>query len=159
MTQFTFALIKSKAIRRNLHPIVLARILEAGFTIYRAQWCKLAPEIVEDFYHEHLGRPYWDDLARSVSGHVIALVLLKDNAVESWRALMGATDPRKAAAGTLRTLAADETVLAHNVVHGSDSAENAAREIKLIFGHRVWYKMIVDVGGVAGVAIGPKTEE
>ncbi len=141
MTQFTFAMIKSKAIRHNLHPLVLGRILENDFIIERAQWRIMPKQLIEQFYKEHIAKPYWYDLERSVSGHVILLVLSRDNAIEEWRALMGATDPRKAASGTLRALAIGEAVMAHNIVHGSDSADNAEREIRLIFGADMWYNI------------------
>ena len=141
MIEITFALIKSKAIRHNLHSLVISQILENDFIIERAQWCSLREPIIARFYSEHKGRPYWDDLLRSVSRHVIALALSRNNAVAEWRAIMGATDPRKAAPGTLRALAIGEPVMSDNVVHGSDSVASAEREIRLIFGDTIWHRI------------------
>ena len=141
MIEITFALIKSRAIRHNLHALVVGKILENDFIIERAQWCSLREPAIACFYSEHKGRSYWDDLVRSVSGHVIALALSRHNAVDSWRAIMGATDPRKAAPGTLRALAIDEPVVANNIVHGSDSVASAEREIRLIFGDAIWHRI------------------
>lgn len=139
MNQLTFALIKSKAIRRTLHPIVLARILENDFTIEYAQWIHYLPKpTIAEFYQEHAGRPYWENLERSISGHIIALVLSRHDAVTRWRELIGPSDPKKAPTGTLRALAVDELVMADNVVHGSDSPESAEREIRLILGNDLW---------------------
>ena len=136
MSEFTFALIKSQAIRHNLHGIVLARIMENNFVIHRAEWMTLSRPVICEFYRDHLGKPYWNDLEQSVAGHVIALILMQDSAITRWRSIMGDTDPKKAVAGTIRALAHDEPILANNVVHGSDSQEAARREIYQIFGGR-----------------------
>ena len=141
MIEVTFALIKSKAIRRNLHAYVLGRIMEHDFIIQRAEWRQLPLPTIAQFYAEHQGKPYWDDLQRSVSGHVIALVLSRENAIAEWRGVMGATDPRKALPGTLRALAVGEAVMADNIVHGSDSITSADREIRLLFGEHMWRRI------------------
>jgi len=132
--QLTFAMIKSKAIRHNLHQVVLSRALESGFTIERAEWRNLSTADIERFYNEHQGKPYWDDLVNSVSGHVIVMALSRRDALVIWRGIMGATDPKKALRGTIRWLAQAEPVMADNIVHGSDSALSAEREIHQMFG-------------------------
>lgn len=139
MREATFAMIKSKAIRHNLHGHVLARILEKGFTIEHAKWQNLEPTLIAAFYRDHFGKPYWSDLERSVTGHVIVLALSAENAIAKWRDLIGPTDPNKASPDQLRSLATGETVIAHNIAHGSGSAKSAEREIRLILGPLVWF--------------------
>lgn len=145
--ELTFALIKSKAIRHNLHGIVLSRIVESGLIIRHAEWKQLKEMRIRDFYAEHVGKPYWDDLQRSVFGHVIVLVISGETAVSAWRTLMGATDPKKAERGTIRALAKAEPMMADNIVHGSDSAESAEREIRLILGRATWHNLSALVKG------------
>lgn len=145
--ELTFALIKSKAIRHNLHGTVLSRIVESGLIIRHAEWKQLQQMRIRDFYAEHIGKPYWNALQRSIDGHVIVLVLSGETAISTWRTLMGATDPKKAERGTIRELAKAEPVMADNIVHGSDSAESAEREIRLILGHTAWHNLSALVKG------------
>lgn len=102
-------------------------IEEAGFRIVALKMMKLTPERAGQFYAVHKERPFYGELCNYMSsGHIIPMILEKDNAVEDFRTLIGATDPKKAAQGTIRALFAES--IEANAIHGSDSDENAGIE-------------------------------
>ena len=128
----TFSIIKPDATARNLTGAVNALIEKAGLRIVaqkRVRWSKAQ---AEKFYEVHKARPFYGDLvAFMTSGPIVVQVLEGENAVKAHRVVMGATDPAKAASGTIRKELAES--IERNSVHGSDSAENAAAEIALNF--------------------------
>jgi nucleoside-diphosphate kinase len=128
----TLSIIKPDGVQKNLVGDVYRRFEQAGLQIVAARMRHLTLSEAEGFYAVHRERPFFKDLVRYMtSGPVIVQVLQGDNAVAKHRDLMGATDPKKAAPGTIRAdLAAS---IEENVVHGSDSAENAANEIAYFF--------------------------
>jgi len=128
----TLSIIKPDATRRNLTGAINARIEQAGLRIVAQKRLKLTREQAEAFYAVHRERPFFDSLCRFMtSGPVVVQVLEGENAVLRYREVMGATDPAKAAAGTIRKDFAES--IEANSVHGSDSAENAEREIAFFF--------------------------
>ena len=128
----TLSIIKPDATARNLTGAVNALIEKAGLRIIaqkRVRWSKAQ---AEKFYEVHKARPFYGDLvAFMTSGPIVVQVLEGENAVKAYRDVMGATDPAKAASGTIRKERAES--IERNSVHGSDSAENAAAEIALNF--------------------------
>ena len=132
MSNRTFTMIKPDAVVNNHIGPILAKINEAGFRIVAMKYTRLTPELAGQFYAVHKERPFYKDLVSYMSsGPIVAAILEKDNAVESFRNLIGATDPAKAAPGTIRNLFAKS--IEANAVHGSDSAENAAIEGNFFF--------------------------
>jgi nucleoside-diphosphate kinase len=128
----TLSIVKPDGVEKNLIGEVYRRFEQAGLVIVAARMMHLSLKEAEGFYAVHRERPFFKDLcAYMTSGPVIVQVLEGENAVLRHREIMGATDPGKAAPGTIRAdLAAS---IEENVVHGSDSAENAAREIGYFF--------------------------
>ncbi|AKU63295.1 nucleoside diphosphate kinase [Aggregatibacter aphrophilus] len=130
--QRTLSIIKPDAVRRNLIGAILARLEQQGFSIVAAKMVRLSKEQAEGFYAEHQGKPFFEPLvAYMTSAPVLVSVLEKENAVQDYRTLMGATNPEAAVEGTIRrdfALSQRE-----NSVHGSDSLESAAREIAYFF--------------------------
>jgi nucleoside-diphosphate kinase len=128
----TLSIVKPDGVQKNLIGEVYRRFEQAGLRIVAAKMKHLTAREAEGFYAVHRERPFFKDLcAYMTSGPVIVQVLEGDNAVAKHREIMGATDPKKAAPGTIRAdLAAS---IEENVVHGSDSLENAAREIGYFF--------------------------
>ncbi|SDE65960.1 nucleoside-diphosphate kinase [Auraticoccus monumenti] len=128
----TFVLIKPDAVRRGLVGEVLSRFERKGLTIVALKQVQVTPELADEHYAEHVERDFYPPLRTFItSGPSVAVVLAGDEVVEAVRLLNGATDGRKAAPGTIRgdlSLSNRE-----NLVHGSDSAESAAREIALWF--------------------------
>jgi nucleoside-diphosphate kinase len=128
----TLSIVKPDGVARNLIGQVYGRFEKAGLQIIAARMLHLSQAQAEAFYAVHKARPFYKDLvAYMTSGPVIAQVLEGENAVAKHRDIMGATDPKKAAPGTIRADLAES--IEHNVVHGSDSAENAAVEIAFFF--------------------------
>ncbi len=128
----TFSIIKPDATRRNLTGRVNACLEEAGLRVVAQKRMHLTQAQAEAFYGVHKARPFFGDLVSfMISGPVVVQVLQGDNAVARNREVMGATDPKKADAGTIRALFAES--IEANSVHGSDSAENAATEIAFFF--------------------------
>jgi len=128
----TFSIVKPDGVRKNLIGAVYQRFEQAGLKIVSARMVHLSQAQAEGFYGVHRERPFFKDLVKYMtSGPVIIQVLEGENAVLKNRELMGATDPKKAAAGTIRADFASS--IEENVVHGSDSAENAAIEIAFFF--------------------------
>jgi nucleoside-diphosphate kinase len=128
----TFSIVKPDGVRKNLIGAVMQRFEQAGLRIIAARMVNLSQAQAEGFYGVHRERPFFKDLVKYMtSGPVVIQVLEGDNAVARNRELMGATDPKKAAAGTIRADFASS--IEENVVHGSDSPENAATEIAFFF--------------------------
>ena len=131
-TERTLSIIKPDATRRNLTGKVNACLEEAGLRIIAQKRLQLTQAQAEAFYAVHAARPFYRDLVNfMISGPVVAQVLEADNAVSRHRDVMGATDPSKADANTIRKVHAKS--IGENSVHGSDSAENAAIEISQFF--------------------------
>lgn len=132
MSNRTFTMIKPDAFRNGHSGAILDRIIKEGFQIKALKMVKLSAEKAGEFYAIHKERPFYGELVSFMSsGPIIAAILEKDNAVESFRALIGATNPAQAAEGTIRKLFA--TSVGENAVHGSDSNENAAVEGAFFF--------------------------
>lgn len=125
-------MIKPTAFKNNYAGPILKMINEAGFVIKAMKLTQLTPSQAGAFYAVHKGKPFYESLVEFMSsGPIIAAVLEKENAVEDYRALIGATNPENAEEGTIRKLYA--TSLQQNAVHGSDSDENAAIESDFFF--------------------------
>jgi len=128
----TFAIIKPDAVSRGIQGDILARIHKAGFTIVAVKSLRLTKEEAGGFYAVHKARPFFGELTDFMSsGKIIAMVLEADGAILKWRDTMGATDPKKAAPGTIRHDLG--TSIGNNVTHGSDAPETAAFEIGYFF--------------------------
>lgn len=128
----TLSIIKPDATRRNLTGQINARFEGKGLRIVAQKRLQLTQAQAEAFYAVHKARPFFGELVTfMISGPVVAQVLQGENAVAANRDIMGATDPKKAAAGTIRADFAES--IEANSVHGSDSAENAATEIAFFF--------------------------
>jgi nucleoside-diphosphate kinase len=128
----TFSIIKPDATRRNLTGQIAARLEAAGLRIVAQKRVRLTRGQAEGFYAVHKARPFFNDLcAFMTSGPVVVQVLEGENAVAKNREVMGATDPSKAAPGTIRKDFAES--IEANSVHGSDSPDNAAIEIRYFF--------------------------
>jgi len=128
----TFSIVKPDGVRKNLIGAVYQRFEQAGLRVISARMLQLSQAQAEGFYGVHRERPFFKDLVKYMtSGPVVIQVLEGENAVAKNRELMGATDPKKAAAGTIRADFASS--IEENVVHGSDSPENAAIEIAFFF--------------------------
>ncbi len=131
----TLAILKPDCVKRNLVGDVVARIQKAGFKILGMKMVRLTREAAGEFYAVHRDRPFYADLVIFMtSGACVPLVLEKENAFEEFRKLIGATDPKEALAGTIRRDFAESKQ--ENIVHGSDSPENAEREIAYFFSER-----------------------
>jgi nucleoside-diphosphate kinase len=128
----TFSIIKPDATRRNLTGAINARIEEAGLRIIAQKRVKWKQADARKFYAVHKERPFYKDLVKFMtSGPIVMQVLEGEDAVAKYRDIMGATNPANAEAGTIRKDFAES--IEANSVHGSDSAENARKEIKLCF--------------------------
>lgn len=131
-TNRTFTMIKPDAVENGHIGAILNHILQAGFKIVAMKYTRLSTNTAGKFYAVHSERPFYNDLVKYMSsGPIVAAILEKDNAVEDFRNLIGATDPAKAAPGTIRNLYAKS--IEANAVHGSDSDENAAIEGNFFF--------------------------
>jgi len=132
MSNITFTMLKPDAVNNGCIGAILDHITKAGFTIKAMKYTRLTPERAGEFYAVHKERPFYGDLVKYMSsGPIVAAVLEKDNAVEDFRKTIGATDPAKAEAGTIRQKYAKS--IEANAVHGSDSNENAAIEAGFFF--------------------------
>ncbi len=128
----TFTMIKPTAVKNNHSGPILQMINKAGFVIKAMKFTKLSKEQAAAFYAVHEGKPFYEKLIDFMSsGPIVAAVLEKENAVEDYRTLIGATNPENAAEGTVRKLYA--TNMTENAVHGSDSDENANIEADFFF--------------------------
>ncbi|MDZ4257096.1 MAG: nucleoside-diphosphate kinase [Gemmatimonadales bacterium] len=131
----TFAMLKPDAVSGGKSGAILANIEKQGFLIRAMRMVRLTRVEAEAFYAVHQGRPFYGELVEFMSsGPVVALLLESADAVAAWRTAIGATDPAEAAEGTIRRLFAESK--GKNAVHGSDSDENAAREIAFFFPER-----------------------
>lgn len=132
MSNITFTMLKPDAVGNGHTGAILDHIIKAGFGIVAMKYLQLTPERAGQFYEVHKARPFYNDLVKYMSsGPIVAVVLSKDNAVEDFRKVIGATDPAKAEVGTIRNLFAKS--IEANAVHGSDSDENAAIEAGFFF--------------------------
>ena len=132
MSNRTFAIIKPDAIRNNHTGKIFNRILLSNFKILSAKIIRITKQQAEGFYLIHKGKTFYEELTDFMSsGQSMVLVLEKDNAVASWREVIGATNPIEAKEGSIRHEFA--TSLGENAVHGSDSDENAEKEIGFFF--------------------------
>jgi len=128
----TFAIIKPDAVERRLAGKILARIEDAGFTVRAMRLLHLTKREAEGFYAVHRERPFFGGLTDFMSsGPCVVLALEAPDAIKRWRALMGATDPGKADAGTLRKEFGSS--IERNATHGSDAPETAAFELSYFF--------------------------
>jgi len=132
MTERTLAIVKPDAVRRNLIGEVIRRIEEEGMRIAAARLLHMTKTEAEGFYAVHRERPFFASLTEFMSsGPAVVLVLEGEGAIARWRTLMGATDPAKADAGTIRKEFAQS--IERNATHGSDAPETAAYEIGYFF--------------------------
>ena len=132
MTERTLAIIKPDAVERRLAGKIIQRIEDEGFQIRAMRRLHLSKGEAEGFYAVHRERPFFGSLTTFMSsGPAIVMVLEADEAIKKWRALMGATDPAKAYAGTMRKEFAQS--IERNATHGSDAPETAAYEIGYFF--------------------------
>ena len=132
MLQRTLAIVKPDGVQKGVAGQVIARIEKEGFRIVAMRLHHLSRAEAEGFYAVHQARPFFKDLvAFMTSGPVILICLERENAISHWREVMGATDPAKAAPGTIRKLYA--TNIEKNVSHGSDAPETAAFELGWFF--------------------------
>ena len=132
MTERTLAILKPDAVAAGQAPQILARLERAGFRIVALRMRSLSREQAEAFYHVHRQRPFFAGLTAFMSsGPCIPMVLERENAIAHLREIMGATDPAKAAPGTIRKDFA--TSIERNAIHGSDAPETAAFEIGYFF--------------------------
>ncbi|HEY8554667.1 MAG TPA: nucleoside-diphosphate kinase [Burkholderiales bacterium] len=128
----TLSIIKPDAVAKNLIGAIYSRIEQAGLRIVAAKMVQLNQQQAEGFYAVHKDRPFFKDLVQFMtSGPIMVQVLEGENAIARYRELMGATDPKKAEKGTIRADFAES--IEENVVHGSDSVENAQIEIAYFF--------------------------
>ncbi|WP_018862406.1 nucleoside-diphosphate kinase [Thioalkalivibrio sp. ALJ3] len=130
----TLSIIKPDAVSKNVIGEIYSRFEKAGLKIVAARMMQLSREQAEGFYDVHKERPFFNDLVEfMISGPVIVQVLEGEDAIAKNREIMGATNPKEAAPGTIRADFA--TSIDENAVHGSDAAETAAREIEFFFGN------------------------
>ncbi|MEP6589688.1 MAG: nucleoside-diphosphate kinase [Gemmatimonadota bacterium] len=133
--RMTFAMLKPDAVSTGKGGAILAHIEKSGFGIRAMRMVRLTRPEAEAFYEVHRERPFYGELVEFMSsGPVVALALEASDAVLAWRGAIGATDPAEAAEGTIRKLFAESK--GRNAVHGSDSDENATREIAFFFPER-----------------------
>jgi nucleoside-diphosphate kinase len=131
-TNRTFTMIKPDAVANGHAGKIIDHITQAGFKIVALKYTRLSTEMAGNFYGIHRERPFFGELVSFMtSGPIYAAILEKDNAVEDFRKLIGATDPQKAEAGTIRNLFAKS--IDANAIHGSDSDENADIEGNFFF--------------------------
>ena len=132
MIERTLSMIKPDAIQRGLEGAIISKIEENGFKIIAQKKVWLTKAQAELFYREHAAKPFFEELTTFMSSSpVVAQVLEKENAVVDYRTLMGTTNPKEAAKGTLRQLFAES--ISKNSVHGSDNLESAYRETHFFF--------------------------
>lgn len=132
MGNVTLGILKPDCVRKNIQGKVIAKIQEAGFKILAMKQIRMTKEQAEGFYAVHKGRPFYTELTAFMSsGPCVPMVLQKDDAVAAFRKTIGATDPKEAEPGTVRKEFADSK--GENIIHGSDSDENAKVEIAYFF--------------------------
>ena len=132
MSQRTFSIIKPDAVKKGYAGAILADIEKAGFRIVSIKRMSISKAQAEGFYYVHSARPFFGELTEFMSsGPIFPIVLEKENAIADLRTLMGATDPAKAEAGTIRKKYASS--IGENAIHGSDAEDTAAFEIGYFF--------------------------
>jgi nucleoside-diphosphate kinase len=128
----TLCIIKPDAVEKRAHGAILQRILDEGFQVLGLRQAHLSRHQAEGFYAVHRERPFFDELCSFMSrGPVVVIALQRDGAVQKWRDVIGATDPGKAADGTIRKQFGQN--VGENAVHGSDSVENGDKECSYFF--------------------------
>jgi nucleoside-diphosphate kinase len=135
--ELTLCIIKPDAVEKRKQGAILQRLLDEKFEVVAVRQARLTREQAEGFYAVHRGKPFYDELVRFMTrGPVMLIALRAENAVQRYRDVIGATDPAKAAEGTIRKLYG--TDVGENAVHGSDSAENGRIECGWFFpGHEL----------------------
>jgi len=135
LKQQTLAILKPDCVKSNLIGKVISHLLKAEFRIVGMKMLKLNQQTAGEFYAVHKGRPFYDDLVNFMTeNRVVVLALEKDNAVSELRKVIGATDPAEAEEGTVRKLYAESK--GRNIIHASDSPENAKIELRFFFSDR-----------------------
>jgi nucleoside-diphosphate kinase len=130
----TLAIIKPDAVSRGLIGKILARVEEQGFRVRALRMVQLSKQTAQAFYQVHAERPFYESLTTYMSsGPVVPMLLERDNAIQSLRDLMGATNPQQAAPGTIRRDYGEN--IERNAIHGSDAAATASVEIAFFFSH------------------------
>lgn len=128
----TLTILKPDCVRKGLIGEVTRRIQDAGFNIVAMKMTRLTKDTAAGFYAVHRGKPFYEDLCEFMSsGPCVPMILEKENAIEDFRTLIGATDPSQAKEGTIRAEFADS--VGENIVHGSDSVENGKKEAAYFF--------------------------
>ncbi len=128
----TLTILKPDCVRKELIGEVTRRIQEAGFKIIAMKMTRLTKDTAGSFYAVHKERPFYDELCEFMSsGPCVPMILEKENAIEDFRELIGATDPSEADEGTIRADFADS--VGENMIHGADSVENGKREANFFF--------------------------
>jgi len=128
----TLAIIKPDAVEKNLIGKIIAQLEEAGFVVRNMRMIRLSEAEARRFYAVHAERSFYDSLVRFMtSGRCVPIVLERESAVSALRETIGATDPARAATGTIRSLFAES--VERNAIHASDSLDNASREIEFFF--------------------------
>jgi nucleoside-diphosphate kinase len=131
-SEFTLCIIKPDAVSKKYQAQILQRIIDEGFEIVALRQQRLSQTEAEGFYAVHRERPFFGELVSYMTdGSVVLAALRRPDAVAHWRRVIGATDPRKAEAGTIRQKFGSD--LTSNAVHGSDSTENGLRETAYFF--------------------------
>jgi nucleoside-diphosphate kinase len=137
VSEQTLAIIKPDAVSRGLIGKIMARLEDDGFRVRALKLVHLSKQAAQEFYKVHAQRPFYESLTTYMSsGPVVPLLLERDNAIQALRDLMGATDPRQAAPGTIRRDYGEN--IERNAIHGSDAAATAALEIPFFFNHLEW---------------------
>ena len=127
----TLCIIKPDAVKNGFEDKINEKIVSSGLKIIQSKKTILTEEIASDFYKEHAQKPFFTELVEFIiSGEVVLQILEGEDAIKSYRSLMGSANPEEAQEGTLRKLFAES--LSKNAVHGSDSPESAAREIDIM---------------------------
>jgi nucleoside-diphosphate kinase len=130
----TLAIIKPDAVSRGLIGKILARVEEQGFRVRALRMVQLSKQTAQAFYQVHAERPFYESLTTYMSsGPVVPILLERENAIQSLRDLMGATNPQQAAPGTIRRDYGED--IERNAIHGSDAAATASVEIAFFFSH------------------------
>ncbi|MEO6693844.1 MAG: nucleoside-diphosphate kinase [Ignavibacteria bacterium] len=130
--QRTLCIIKPDAVKKNIEGNIIQKLSDSGFKILGMKMTRLSDSVAGRFYEVHKERPFYKELCDfMISGPVVVIALEKENAVQDYRTLIGATDPAEADEGTVRKLYADSK--SENAVHGSDSEENGKLEVNFFF--------------------------
>ncbi|MCC7430882.1 nucleoside-diphosphate kinase [bacterium] len=141
MSNRTLAIIKPDGVRKNIIGKVIAEIEKAGFKVIAMKKMRMTKVAAGEFYGVHKERPFYGELVEFMtSGPVVPMILEKENAVANFRKLIGATDPAQAEEGTIRKLYADSK--GENIIHGSDSDENAAIEGNFFFAKQEQHDLV-----------------